>query len=246
MIDLFSDNPLDCTCQLADFQGWLKTSTKLDKTSRNEATCVTPTNLSNAKLYNVTDLVCRNNDDVNDGDDDIFDISTLDLPPAVSVQKQIRDLDTLSLFWEIRLNYFKCQNIQIFAEDDSGNQEEVYSRPFDCEKRHSTPHGVDYVTTSIEMSKIVTSDVNNASLLACLVLLNEEVKSKRAPVVSGCSKIVNIVQTEATKSIPDSTDLTLLHAFLNWNRDAISVFFSVQGPMLQNFFAVDCATKIYS
>jgi hypothetical protein len=85
-LHFFLDNPLDCTCQLADFQSWLKTSAKLDRTSRNEATCATPPSLSNANLFNVTDLACTDDDD---GADSIFDIASLDLPPAVSLQKQV-------------------------------------------------------------------------------------------------------------------------------------------------------------
>ena len=232
ILTFITDNPLDCSCQLGDFQSWLKTSTKLDQMSRNEATCETPTNLANANLFNISDIVCSDDDD-DDGDDDIVDFSMLDIPPAVALQKQIRESENLSLVWEIRLNAFKCQNLQIYSEDAAGNQTEVYSRPFECEKRHDNPHGVDYVTTSLEMTKIVSRDANNASLLACLVLINDEVDSMRPPVVSGCGSIAKVIEAEAGRHADGSTsrstssNLTLLHAFFNWNRDAISVFFRI-------------------
>ena len=217
---------------MSDFQAWLKTSAKLDQTSRNEATCETPTNLANANLFNISDIVCSDDVDDNGGDDDMVDISALDSPPAVALQKQIRESEKLSLVWEIRLNAFKCQNLQIYSEDEAGNQEEVYSRPFDCEKRHDNPHGVDFVTTTLEMTKIVSGDANNGSLLACLVLLNEEEDSMRPPVISGCGSIAKVIESEDEgrdegSTSQSSSNLTLLHAFFNWNRDAISVFFRI-------------------
>ncbi len=83
------------------------------------------------------------------------------------------------------------------------------------------------------MSKIVTRDANNVSLVACLVLLNEEEDSMKPPVVSGCGYVAKVIQPEMDQSAVISAsvfNLTVLHAFFNFNRDAISVFFRVQTP----------------
>ena len=78
------------------------------------------------------------------------------------------------------------------------------------------------------MSKIVTesNDANNSSLLACLVLVNEE----NGSVVSGCGSIPFPVNDEPEKVEFDatSTNLTLLHASLDLNRQSLSVFFRVE------------------
>ena len=71
------------------------------------------------------------------------------------------------------------------------------------------------------------------SLLACLVLINEENESLRPPVVSGCSNVQLPVQGEAGRSeleVSSKTSLSLLHASLNWNSESLSVFFRVQVP----------------
>ncbi len=140
---------------------------------------------------------------------------------------------------EVRLNVFKCQNLQIFSEDLEGIPQEVYSRPLDCERHHESPHGVDLVMTSLELSKIVTNDnissmANSTnSLLACLVLINEENESLRPPVVSGCSNVLLPVQDETGRNevvVSSKTSLSLLHASLNWKNESLSVFFRVQVP----------------
>jgi hypothetical protein len=112
----FSENPLDCTCQLADFQAWLQTSNKLDRTTRREARCATPTSNANAILYNLSPLICSA-DSQNDDDISTFDIKTFDLPPVITLKNQVLKTDLLNLTWEVRLNIFKCQNLQIFSED---------------------------------------------------------------------------------------------------------------------------------
>ena len=108
-----------------------------------------------------------------------------------------------------------------------GIQQEVYSRPLDCERRHETPHGVDVLTTSLELSKIVS---NNTSLLACLVLINEENESIRPPVVSGCGtvQLPKINESEKYELESTETSISLLHASLNLNSDTLIIFFRVQ------------------
>jgi hypothetical protein len=80
------------------------------------------------------------------------------------------------------------------------------------------------------MSKIVARDANSTSLLACLVLLNEEDGSARPPVVSGCGSVPFRAEDESGTSRHAWQNVTLLHAFFNWNRDAVSVVFRVQVP----------------
>lgn len=108
----------------------------------------------------------------------------------------------------MRLNEFDCENLQVFSEDSSGDQVEVYSRPENCSVRHLSPHGVDSLQTILDLSKIETThhssnsslSDDNDSLLVCLVLKKRDNFQDESPVVSGCGSVRPPLNNNKNKS----------------------------------------------
>ena len=150
-----SDNKLDCSCQLKEFQQWLQNdSTLLNNQSRSSAKCETPRSKSNAALLDLPVLECS------DGNENPYELPFLPFEDLSNQYNSINnqpDIDPnelsftnwsfdessrlLEIFWlpTINMSYYGCDQVQVQCvpsihsdEEEKSNSKEVYSKPIEC------------------------------------------------------------------------------------------------------------------
>lgn len=111
----FSENPLNCDCNLSQFAEWLRNST-LNKRDKNTAICATPPALENGLVEQVPPdkLLCGSQDDLP------VNIGQHPMPVSgsrVILQGYNYDGIMMYLLWNIQtVGVYQCQSLYVYEE----------------------------------------------------------------------------------------------------------------------------------
>lgn len=214
---IYTDNPLNCDCSLAEFAEWLTNSSLLPNSDRTTAVCATPPSLENGLLVEVSphELLCGQDEE-----------ETGPAPPQGPLNPQVPvsgkqvtlrifqyDGASVTLVWSVEASATPYACDALFVYEEVGAHEVLLeSNPVRCNSSH------------LADPRSLTLTLPSAGLLLghryryCVVLLEGGgVTSDEMALVLGCSDIIPLIPTAQPQSqpVPEfslSTHIVSLHA----------------------------------
>lgn len=211
---LLDSNPLECSCQLKQFQAWIQDSVHLSLSSKRSVRCSTPTKYANAILNNLDQLTCDDNDSLTE---DIIPLQQ-SIPEEFRLLSKSLNSDELSLKWLVAVDNFTSDQVQLYKELEQG-QVQFYSAPLIVNNLENRT----ILEANFDLKKIgifAHEDIHSVTaILACATIVKSDLTA-----VTNCTRVelskanktsimtqntIKLVGVEATYSHPGSVKVFL-------------------------------------